>query len=91
MHQGVCPVVSDAGGMKEVVRHGREGIVFPSEDVSALASAIRFLHADRALVGQYAVAARQRVAAEFTPEKMAERCCALYHNVLTDSLLGKAA
>ena len=83
MHQGVCPVVSNAGGMKEVVRHQRDGLVFPSENVAALAGVIRRLHADRGLVAQYAAAARERVASEFTPERMAERCVSLYRDVLT--------
>jgi glycosyltransferase involved in cell wall biosynthesis len=78
MHQGVCPVVSNAGGMKEVVRHEREGIVFPSEDVAALARAIRALHADRGVVTRYAAAARARIAADFTPERMADCCLATY-------------
>ena len=82
MHQGVCPVVSDAGGMKEVVRHGVDGLVFASETVGALAQARRTLHADRQTMKQYAAAARQRVAAEFTAERMAERCLAMYRDLL---------
>ncbi|HEY3394564.1 MAG TPA: glycosyltransferase family 4 protein [Lacipirellulaceae bacterium] len=81
MHQGVCPLVSDAGGMKEVVRHEREGLVFPSADFNALAIAVRRLHADRALIGQYAAAARQRIASEFTAEKMAEHCVTMYREL----------
>jgi glycosyltransferase involved in cell wall biosynthesis len=78
MHQGVCPVVSDAGGMKEVVRHGQDGVVFPSEDVAALARAIRALRNDRGLVARYANSSRERIAAEFTAERMAHRCVTLY-------------
>jgi len=44
MSQRVCPVVSDAGGMKELVRHGVEGVVFPTEDHPALARVLRQLH-----------------------------------------------
>lgn len=91
MHQGVCPVVSDAGGMKEVVRHGQDGIVFPSKDIAALAGAIRSLHDDRALVARYATSARERVAAEFTPQKMAERCAASYSQLLTGCRSSAAA
>jgi glycosyltransferase involved in cell wall biosynthesis len=81
MHQGVCPVVSDAGGMKEVVRHGVDGVVFPSEDVAALAHVIRWLHSDRGLVARYAADARERIAADFTPEKMAQRCVTMYRQL----------
>jgi glycosyltransferase involved in cell wall biosynthesis len=81
MHQGVCPVVSDAGGMKEVVRHRQDGLVVPAENVKALADAIRELHAHRGLVAHYAAAARQRVGKEFTPAKMAGRCVTLYQSL----------
>ncbi len=40
MTVGVCPIVSDAGGMKELVRHGRDGLVFPSGDSAALQRAV---------------------------------------------------
>ena len=82
MHQGVCPVVSDAGGMKEVVRHGQDGVVVPTEDVEALAQAIRELHANRGLIARCGASAAQRVADEFTPQKMAERCLAMYRQLL---------
>ena len=82
MHQGVCPVVSRAGGMKEVVRHGQDGLVVVSEDVPALVRAIRRLHGDRRLVEQFAASAKQRYAETFTPERMAERCLAMYGRVL---------
>ncbi|HEX2475158.1 MAG TPA: glycosyltransferase family 4 protein [Lacipirellulaceae bacterium] len=78
MHQGVCPVVSDAGGMKEVVRHGQDGIVFRSEEFAALARVIRMLYHDRPLLARYAASARARIASQFTPECMAERCLTMY-------------
>jgi L-malate glycosyltransferase len=81
MHQGVCPVVSDAGGMKEVVRHGQDGIVFSSENVAELSRVIRALYSDRALVAHYAASARPRVTAEFTPQRMAERCLTMYRRL----------
>jgi glycosyltransferase involved in cell wall biosynthesis len=82
MHQGVCPVVSDAGGMKEVVRHNLDGVVVPSEDVAALAKAIRTLYADRARVAQYGAAAIRRIADAFSPAATAARTLALYRRVV---------
>jgi glycosyltransferase involved in cell wall biosynthesis len=82
MHQRVCPVVSDAGGMKEVVRHEQDGLVVPVENVDALAQTIRRLHADRQLVTQFAASAEQRIATTFTPERMAERCLSVYRHIL---------
>lgn len=78
MHQGVCPVVSDAGGMKEVVRHEVDGLVVPSENSAALARDIRTLHADRRLAAEFGASAQQRVAESFTPEAMADRTLAIY-------------
>jgi glycosyltransferase involved in cell wall biosynthesis len=83
MYQGLCPVVSDAGGMPEVVRHQQDGLVVPSENVAALAQALRTLHADRNLVTRMGASAERRIADSFTPEKMAERTFAIYRSVLS--------
>ena len=85
MSQRVCPVVSDAGGMKEVVRHGRDGLVVPKEDAGALAEAVCTLHADRKRVAAFAESSSRRIAETFTAEKMAERTRELYHRVITQS------
>jgi glycosyltransferase involved in cell wall biosynthesis len=82
MAQRVCPVVSDVGGMKEVVRDGVDGLVIPSENVGALARAIRELHADRELVRRFSDSAMNRVVRDFSPECVAERTIELYHRVL---------
>jgi len=83
MHQAVCPVVSDAGALKEVVRHQRDGLVVPAGNTDALAQAIRTLHADRRLVAQLAASAERRYAECFTPECFAKRCLALYTELMS--------
>ena len=85
MAQRLCPVVSDAGGMKEVVRNGIEGVVFPREDVRALAGAIRSLHADRQQAKSFADASLRRATELLSPEKMADRTMELYRRVLADA------
>lgn len=87
MSLGVCPVVSDAGGMKEITRTGREGLVFPSEDVAALAAAIRQLAAQRQLLRRYGEAARRRVAAMCSPAAMAARVDRAYRSLGDDTLV----
>jgi glycosyltransferase involved in cell wall biosynthesis len=82
MSQGICPVVSDAGGMKEVVRAGRDGLVVPRGDVPALAAAIRHLHGRRGLIHDLGAEARHRVAALCSPAAMAERVERAYRRVL---------
>lgn len=73
MARAACPVVSDAGGMKEVVRHGIDGLVVPKENVSALATAIRELHADRDRVLECSESAVRRVNSMCSPQAMADR------------------
>jgi glycosyltransferase involved in cell wall biosynthesis len=86
MAQRVCPIVSDAGGMKEVVRHGRDGLVVPREDHAALAAAIRKLHGDSSLRANLAASAGERIASEFLPQHMAARAMTLYDRVLGGDL-----
>jgi glycosyltransferase involved in cell wall biosynthesis len=82
MSHGLCPVVSDAGGMKEVVRHGEDGLVTPRGDVAALAAALRRLHGDRELLAALGSSAQRRMN-EFTPTAMAERLARLYRTVMS--------
>jgi glycosyltransferase involved in cell wall biosynthesis len=91
MHQGVCPVVSDAGGMKEVVRDGQDGLVVPAENSAALTAAIRTLHGNRSLAVQRGASARQRIAESFTPDAMADRALAIYRALGTNDWLRHAA
>ena len=78
MAAGVCPVVSDAGGMPELVRTQRDGVVFPSGDAAALAGVIRRLHGDRTLLTRLATAARERVERLCSPAALADRVLAAH-------------
>ncbi len=82
MNFGVCPIVSDAGGMKEVVRHDKEGLVFPRENVESLVTAIRRLHQSRDLVTAFGDAARERVRSLCTPAAMADRVERVYDSIM---------
>lgn len=84
MTQAVCPVVSDAGGMKEIVRDRIDGIVFPGGDVPRLAAAIRELHLDRDRLAAYGQSARARVDAMCSTSAMADRVIAA-HSRLADA------
>ncbi len=79
-----CPVVSDAGGMQEVARPDREGVVFPSGDAQALATAVRRLHGDRGLVARLAAAARDRVERLCSPAAFADRILAAHDRFATE-------
>ncbi|RMG36373.1 MAG: glycosyltransferase [Planctomycetota bacterium] len=82
MFRGVCPVVTAVGGMKEIVRDGRDGRVVPPEDPGALAAAIRELFRDARMRTRLAESARQRAREIADPVRVAERTMRLYRAVL---------
>lgn len=82
MSLGLCPVVSDAGGMKEAVRDGVDGLVVPRKSPAALAEAIRSLHSNRPLVEQFGRSSIARHDAMFAREVVAERFASAYHGLL---------
>jgi len=81
MEQGVCPIVSDAGGMKEVVRDGIDGIVFPSEDSKALALQIKQLHATSSKISSFGKSAAERVQSMCAPNVVGERVFNMYERL----------
>lgn len=81
MSHGVCPVVSAAGGMPELVRDGIDGCVFPIGDGPQLTAKLRHLHADRRRVAEFGAAARKRVAEVCSPAKMCERTVSIYRRL----------
>lgn len=81
MGQSVCPIVSDAGGMKEVVRDGIDGVVFPSEDFMALASAIQRLHAAPEQISTFGQSALERVQSMCAPHVVGERVVKMYQRL----------
>lgn len=82
MRFGICSVVTNVGGLPEIVRHEREGLVVPPNDASALASAIAHLQDRPELRRQYGAAAQRRVSEVFSVERMADRYCELYDRIL---------
>ncbi len=81
MSMGVCPVVSDAGGMKEAVRDEVDGLVFPSENVAALTAAMRRLYGDPSYRYQLARSASGRARSWFSAEAVAKRITGVYRTV----------
>ncbi len=82
MSCGVCPVVSDAGGMKEAVRNGVDGLVVPKGSAGQLAEAIRRLHHDADLRHAMGRSATERFGAMFSREVIAERFVLGYRELL---------
>jgi len=73
------PVVASAhGGVTEIVRAGRTGLLVPPGDPTALARALRTLADDPALARRLGEAGRRHVAERFSLERMLDEVHRLY-------------
>ncbi len=70
---GLPVLVSDVGGLPEVVEPGVTGRIVPHDNVEAAARALTELITDRALRKQWGVAARERVAAHYAWDRCVDR------------------
>ena len=83
MGQRVCPIISDVGGMPELVRHQQDGLVFAKEDVAGLTEAIETLYTNHALRDRYAQSAQQRIFHDFSTQQMIDKTHHLYQDILS--------
>jgi len=79
---GRALIASDVPGCRELVLHDQNGLLFPVDDVTALANAMARLAADPQLRARYAMAARSRVVNEFAASIIARQIVALYQSIL---------
>lgn len=86
-------VATDVAGCRDVVEHGKTGLLAPSRDSIALAHALEVLVRDPALRSEMGTRARQRFEARFWPERVASRTMQLYlpqnraeHSSIADAL-----
>lgn len=74
------PVVStDAGGIKEVVRHQRDGLLTKVDEPEALVDFATTLINDARLLSTLGQSARERIVADFSMEKMVAELQTLYY------------
>ncbi|HEX5758312.1 MAG TPA: glycosyltransferase family 4 protein [Thermoanaerobaculia bacterium] len=74
-----CPVVAAAAAsLPEIVEHEASGLLVPPNDAAAIAAALRRLAGDPELWRRLSRGARARVEAEFTWERVVDRCLAAY-------------
>jgi len=78
MSQGVPAIVTNVGGMPELVGHGTAGIVVPPSDVRALADAIRSLYTDRARAKELGRLGQQRIVEVFNVATTVEKMHAVF-------------
>lgn len=81
---GVPCVVSDVPGCREVVEHGRNGLLVPLGDVPALAGAILRLLDDRAEARRMGAEGRRMALARFDERLVFERVKAEYARLLRE-------
>jgi glycosyltransferase involved in cell wall biosynthesis len=80
---GVPSVATAVGGIPEIVQDGRTGmLVQDPPTVPALVQALDRLLGDEALRRRMGAAARERFATHFTAEHWAQRCRAVYDEIL---------
>ena len=89
--RGRAAVVSDVGGLPEIVADGETGLVVPPGDVDALASAIVTLARDHERVLRLGAAARQRAASQFSEAAAADGVEAVYRTLLQSRSTAAAA
>jgi glycosyltransferase involved in cell wall biosynthesis len=77
-------VATDAGGTREVIRHGVDGLIVPRGDESALTAAIESVLADKAAARSRAGSARARVETDLAFETRMRRVDAIYEALVSD-------
>ena len=80
-------IASDAGGPRDIIENGVNGILVPPGDVNALANAVTKLAADQELRDRLATAGA-RSAARFSVESSANKVAEVYSTVLNRGHLG---
>jgi glycosyltransferase involved in cell wall biosynthesis len=80
MAQGVPPVVSNVGGMPEMVRHGESGVVLADREPETLRDAIAGLLDDPARRRELGAGARKRVEQDLDVERTANRLLDIVRN-----------
>jgi len=76
-------VTTDAPGCREVVLHGKNGLLVPVRNVADLAGALEKLIADPALRQKMGMRGRELAVSEFSVEKVVSQTLALYQELET--------
>ena len=82
MAMGRAVVATAVGGVPEIVRHGETGLLVPSGDSEALASAVIDLLSEPERRAQFGRAGRERVLKDFTVEAMMGQLLGAYDSLL---------
>ena len=80
--RGRAAIVSDVGGLPEIVAHGETGLLVPAESVEALAGAIVGLCSDLDRVRTFGLNGRARALEMFGEERSVAAIEAIYRAAL---------
>jgi glycosyltransferase involved in cell wall biosynthesis len=78
MASGLPTVVTDVGGNPELVRHEKEGLLFPRSDAPGCAAAFRRLFADAELAERLGAAGRERALERYQLSRTVDQYYELY-------------
>jgi len=81
MAQGIPAIVSDIGGLPELVKNGENGFVVPAKDHLALAKAIRKLFEDRNQLKQFGQSAISWIDTRFSAEQALTHYAELFNKL----------
>ncbi|HEY1679793.1 MAG TPA: glycosyltransferase family 4 protein [Candidatus Sulfotelmatobacter sp.] len=81
--QGRAVIASDTGSRRELVHHGKTGLLYRCADVNELVSAIHMFVSDVRLAESMGHAGRELVRTHYTPETHYEKLLRLYENLRT--------
>ena len=79
--RGRAAIVTEVGGLPEIVDDGRTGIVVPPEDSAALAAAMLQLATDPVRVAALGAAARERAVSQFAESAAVDGVEAVYRSL----------
>jgi glycosyltransferase involved in cell wall biosynthesis len=82
MASGTPVIASRIGGLPEIIEDGETGFLVPPGDVAVLRERIERLLVDQSLAARMGARARDRVLADWTWGRCAERCAAAYRELL---------
>lgn len=82
MAVGIPTIVTNVGGMPEVVSNAANGLVVPPADSVSIAKAILNLHAHPDLAQRLGAEGRRTIIERFNVERSVEETAAVYENVL---------
>ncbi|MDA0991874.1 MAG: glycosyltransferase [Verrucomicrobia bacterium] len=84
MAQAVAVIVTQVGGLPELVEDGVSGLVIPPRDPDALAAALQRLAADSSYRETLGAAARQRIQSHFNITATIDNTIAAFRNAIAD-------